>query len=83
MIGKEGDKKGPFAYFSITSYKELAAIDTLSPKYRKYNKILKELEGGLSLSKHLKDDYKIILNELEKLKIDLIYIINEVELKTL
>ena len=83
MIGKEGGKKGPLARFSIISYKKLAAINTLSPEYRKYNKILKELEEDLSLLKHSEDDYKIVLNESEKLKIDLIYIINEIESKTL
>ena len=83
MIEKKEDKKESFIRFNIISYKKLATINTLSPKYKKYNKILKEFEEDLSLSKHLKDDYKIVLNELEKLKIDLIYVINEIELKTL
>ena len=83
MIEKEEGKKGPLARFSITSYKKLAAINTLSPKYKKYSKILEELEGGLPLSKHSEDDYKIVLNESEKLKIDSIYVMNEVESKTL
>ena len=83
MIEKKGDKKESFARFSITNYKKLATINTLLSKYRKYNKILKELEEGLLLLKYLEDDYKIVLNELKKLKIDLIYIINKVELKTL
>ena len=83
MIGKEEDKKGSFARFSITNHKKLAAINILSSEYKKYNKIFKELEEGLLLLKHSEDDYKIILDESEKLKIDLIYIINEVELKTL
>ena len=83
MIGKEGDKKESLARFSITSYKKLMTINTLSSKYKKYSKIFKELEEGLSLLKHLEDDYEIVLNEPEKLKIGLIYVINEVESKTL
>ena len=83
MVEKKGDKKESFVYFSITSYKKLATINTLSSKYRKYNKILKEFKEDLSLLKHLEDDYKIVLNESKKLKIDLIYAINKVESKTL
>ena len=83
MVGKEGGEKEPLARSSITSYKKLAAINTLSSEYRKYSKILKEFEGGLSLLKHLEDDYEIVLNESEKLKIGSIYAINEVESKTL
>ena len=83
MIGKEEGKKESFARSNITNYKKLATINTLSPKYKKYNKIFKEFEEGLSLLKHLENDYKIVLNESEKLKIGLIYTINEVELKTL
>ena len=83
MVEKKGGKKGSLTRSSITSYKELAAINTLSSKYRKYNKIFKELEEDLSLLKYLEDNYKIVLNELKKLKIDSIYVINEIESKTL
>ena len=83
MVEKEEDKKESFAYFNITSHKKLVAINTLSPKYRKYKKILKELEEDFLLLKHLEDNHEIVLDESEKLRIESIYIINEVELKTL
>lgn len=83
MIEKKEDERESLIRFNTISYKKLTTINTLSSKYKKYSIIFKEFKEDLLLLKHLKDDYKIILNELEKLKIELIYIINEVELKTL
>ena len=52
-------------------------MNKISFEYRQYKNILKKLERGLSLSDYLKNDYKIILKNVSKLKIEFIYNINE------
>ena len=52
-------------------------VNKISFKYRQYKNILKELKKELSLSNYLKNDYEIILKNVNKFKIEFIYNISE------
>ena len=46
-------------------------------EYQQYKNVLKKFEKRLSLLYHLKNNYEIILKDVNKLKIKLIYNINK------
>lgn len=61
---------------AIKNYKQIFKI--LS-EYRKFTTVLLEPEGRLSLLEYFDNDYKITLSDLEKLRIELIYSLDEVK----
>ena len=60
-----------------TSLKKKIIVNKISFEYRQYKNVLKKLEKELLLSNHSKNDYEIILKNINKFKIELIYNMSE------
>ena len=58
-------------------------MNKISFEYRQYKNILKKSDEGLSLSNYSKNDYEIILKNVNKLKIKSIYNINDKQIQIL
>ena len=52
-------------------------MNKISFEYRQYKNVLKEFKRELLLSNYLKNDYEIILKDVNKLKIEFIYNMND------
>ena len=52
-------------------------MNKISFEYRQYKDVLKKSKKELSLSDHSKNDHEIILKDVNKFKIELIYNMNE------
>ena len=59
------------------SSKTKTIVNKISFEYRQYKNVLKKLKKELSLSNHSKNDHEIILKDVNKLKIELIYNISD------
>ena len=58
-------------------------VNKISFKYRQYKNVLKKSKKELSLLNYSKNDYKIILKNINKFKIELIYNINKKQIQIL
>ena len=76
LIENEAFAEKIISYVRISSKKK-TIVNKISFEYRQYKNILKEFERGLSLLNYLKNDYKIILKNVNRLKTESIYNINE------
>ena len=57
-----------------TNSKTETIVNKILFEYQQYKNILKKSEKGLSLSNHLKNDYEIILKDVNKFKLTLFII---------
>ena len=58
-------------------------MNKISFKYQQYKNVLKKFKKELLLSNHLENDYEIILKNVNKFKIELIYNMNEKQVQIL
>ena len=59
------------------SLKKKVIVNKISFEYRQYKNVLKEFKKRLSLLNYLENDHEIILKDVNKLKIKLIYNMSE------
>ena len=76
LIKNEAFAEEITSHIRINSKKKII-VNKISFEYRQYKNILKEPKKELSLLNYSKNDYEIILKDINRLKIKSIYNINE------
>ena len=72
---------GTFARKNQTNCDELATLEFILSKYKKYSDVFEELEKKNPLPKHFENDHEIVLEAQEKLATGFIYNTNEEKTK--
>ena len=76
LVKDEASVKEVILYVQTSSKRE-AVVNKILFEYRQYKDVLKKFEEGLSLSNYLENDYEIILKDVSKFRIGLIYNMSE------
>ena len=79
MVGAKN--VGTFSRKNQTNCDELATLEFILPKYKKYNDVFEKFEKSFPLPKHFENDHEIVLETPEKLATGFIYNTNEKKTK--